>query len=236
MDRRRFLAGTGGAIVTAHTASVFGQESAGGISYACRPSVRQTAGPYLKKGSVLRSDIREDRPGVPLRLNVRVLNNGSCQAASDCIVDIWQCDAGGLYSAFDNIVFDPDTQQPTDRFIDQKDKTFLRGHQETNEYGVASFTTIYPGWYFPRLTHIHARIIVPGQEWATLDTQIYLPKDVEKEVFSREPYAGRGANPVDVRKDAVVKGDRDAVDSLTAKFEKDSDGFVGSIDIVADML
>ena len=234
MDRRKFIAGAGGAIVTAQTGQVFGQDAPGGISYECRESVRQTPGPYLKPGSQLRSDIREDRQGVPLRLDIQVTSNSTCQPASGCIVDIWHSDANGLYSAVDNIVFDPDTLRPTDDAIDRKDKTFLRGHQETNDRGIASFTTIYPGWYFPRLTHIHARIIVPGQEWATMDTQIYLPSDIEKEVFSREPYAGRGANPIDIYKDGVVKGDTVAVKSLTASLQPDSNGFVGRIELVAD--
>ena len=236
MDRRKFLAGAGGAIMTARTNDVLGQDTAGGMSFECRGTLRQTAGPYLKPGSIFRSDIREDRPGVPLELAIRVVNSFTCEPAPGCVVDLWQCDAGGFYSAFDNIVFDPATRLPTNAVIDRRDKTFLRGHQMTGDDGVATFTTIYPGWYFPRLTHIHVRVVVPGQEWTTMDTQIYLPADVEREVFSREPYVARGANPIDIRSDGVVKGDAEAVRRLTAALKPDGDGFSGAVDLVADML
>ena len=236
MDRRRFIAGASGALLTARTTGVLGQEGAGAMSYECRASIRQTAGPYLRPGSLFRSDIREDRPGVPLELAIRVVDSFTCRPASDCLVDVWHCDAGGLYSGFRNIVFDPDTQLPTDRFIDRQDRSYLRGHQVTGDDGIAKFTTIYPGWYYPRLTHIHVRVVARGQDWTTTDTQIYLPPDIEKAVFAREPYSKRGANPIDARKDGVVKGDDEAVRSLTARMRPASDGFSGTFDVVTSML
>jgi len=236
MDRRKFIAGAGGAILTAKTTGVLGQDDSVTMSYECHATLRQTAGPYLKPGSIFRSDIREDRPGVPLELAVRVLDNFTCGPAANCVVDVWHCDAGGLYSGFRNIVFDPGTRLPTDKYVDQQDRTFLRGHQVTGDDGIANFTTIYPGWYLPRLTHIHVRVVARGQEWTTTDTQIYLPSDVESAVFAREPYAKRGANPIDARKDGVVKGDVDAVRSLTAAVRPVSDGFSATIDVVTSML
>ncbi len=234
MDRRKFITSTGGIILASQTASVFGQIELGGPNYDCRMTTRQTAGPYLRPDSPLRSDIREDRTGVPIQLEVKVIGNRSCEPVEDRIVDIWQCDSDGLYSAAKNDVFDPITYRPNGDYIDRSDKTYLRGHQLTDQYGVVSFTTIYPGWYYPRLTHIHVRVMTPGAEWTTLDTQIYLPMDIEEAVFKKEPYASRGPNPIDVDKDGLVKGDTEEVNGLTVDLTPDSDGYKGHINVVVN--
>ncbi len=235
MDRRKFIASAGGAILTSQTTSVFGQTPLGGPNYACRMTRRQTAGPYLRPNSPLRSDIREDRQGVPVRLEIKLLSNASCEPAEQRIVDIWQCDANGLYSAVENDVFDPVSYSPTGETTDKRDQTYLRGHQRTDENGIAAFTTIYPGWYYPRLTHIHVRVMTENLDWTKLDTQIYLPAEVEKEVFKKEPYRTRGANPIDVMTDGAIKGDAVEVDSLTVDLIPDSDGYKARIEIVANL-
>lgn len=235
MDRRRFIAGAGGIILTSQAPNVFGEQLPIGPDEQCRQTIRQTPGPYGLPDSALRSDIREGRPGVPIRLEFKVVNSFSCQPAEGCIVDIWQCGADGVYSGVENVVFD-ETFAVVGEPIDMRGKTFLRGHQVTDENGVAAFTTIYPGWYFPRLTHIHVRTYVPGVEWTTLDTQIYLPADVEQEVFRLEPYATRGPNPIDGARDGVIKGDLDAMRALTVDLGRDGDGFAGTTEISLDML
>jgi hypothetical protein len=45
----------------------------------------------------------------------------------------------------------------------------------------------------------------------------------------------RGANPIDIRKDDVVKGDTEEVDGLTVDLVPDSDGSKGRIEIVANL-
>ena len=164
---------------------------------------------------------------MPLRLEFKVLNNLSCQPASGCSIDIWQCGVDGLYSGVDNIVFD-DSFKLIDEPIDMKDETFLRGHQITDENGIAVFETIYPGWYFPRLTHIHARTMVPGVDWTALDTQLYFPQDVEREVFRSKHYAKRGPNPISPRKDGLIKGDLQTMDKLTVDLRQEGEGLVGT--------
>jgi protocatechuate 3,4-dioxygenase beta subunit len=66
-------------------------------------------------------------------------------------VDIWQCDAEGVYS---------DAVDP--KYFDTTGKRFLRGYQRTDRHGVATFTTIYPGWYPTRTPHIHYKIRSPA--------------------------------------------------------------------------
>ena len=98
---------------------------------------------------------------------------------------------------------------------------------------MVAFTTIFSGWYMPRVAHIHLRLIWRDVEWTALDTQLYLPADVERAVYETEPYAARGPNPISMQRDVVVKGDTDSVDKLTVALDRDGDGYTGSFEIAA---
>ena len=63
----------------------------------------QTEGPYYVDTGLNRSDIREEREGVPLELtfNVSRVDEGdisACGPLAGAVVDIWHCDALGEYS------------------------------------------------------------------------------------------------------------------------------------------
>jgi protocatechuate 3,4-dioxygenase beta subunit len=57
-------------------------------------------GPFYLPGEHVRSAIAEGRPGVPLALDVRVLDAAACAPLAHAAVDIWQCDALGVYAGF----------------------------------------------------------------------------------------------------------------------------------------
>ncbi|NEQ28901.1 MAG: twin-arginine translocation pathway signal protein, partial [Microcoleus sp. SIO2G3] len=73
---------------------------------ACTVRPQQTEGPYFVDEKLNRSDIRSNptdgtvRAGVPLQLTMRVsqANGNSCRPIAGAIVDIWHCDAEGIYS------------------------------------------------------------------------------------------------------------------------------------------
>ena len=68
---------------------------------SCEATAELTEGPYYFDADAVRSDIREDRPGAALKLGVRVRSAGECAPIKDAVVDIWHCDAGGIYSGFE---------------------------------------------------------------------------------------------------------------------------------------
>ena len=107
---------------------------------SCAQTAEQTEGPYYFDADAIRSDIREDRDGTTLTLALRVREADGCTPIENAIVDIWHCDAGGVYSGF----------------ADGEGERFLRGAQATNADGIACSTTIYPGHYQGRAVHIHA--------------------------------------------------------------------------------
>ena len=111
-----------------------------------------TEGPYWVEEQLNRSDIRQDpsngttKAGTPLTLQINVYqsNTSGCVPVSNAMVDIWHCDAAGLYS-----------DEAANNTVGQK---FLRGFQMTDSNGTVTFTTIYPGWYNGRAVHIHVRV------------------------------------------------------------------------------
>jgi protocatechuate 3,4-dioxygenase beta subunit len=161
-----------------------------GTGGACAPAPNETVGPYPSLTDLVRSDIREGRTGLPVVLTLTVVNaNSNCSAVSGATVEIWQCDADGHYSQYAQGGYDGRSQ------------TFLRGLQTTDGAGRVTFTTVYPGWYAGRATHIHVEVTVGGRSVKV--TQIAFPEDVNAAVYASGQYAARGRNPTSNARDMV---------------------------------
>lgn len=51
-----------------------------------------TAGPYVwPRSETLRQDMREDQAGIPLYLDIGVLDVNTCEPAPNVMVDMWHC-------------------------------------------------------------------------------------------------------------------------------------------------
>ena len=201
--RRRAIAAFGTVSLGALLASCGDDDDAMDGARTCRVTAEQTEGPYYFDVDSIRSDIREGRPGTPLRLTFRVRDAGSCEPIADAVVDIWHCDAGGVYSGFD----------------EGEGERFLRGTQVTDKAGVAEFLTIYPGWYPGRTTHIHAKVHLDRQ--TALTTQVYFDDEVSNRVYERAPY--------EQGRDSSNGADGIFDESLVLTLREDGDGYAGAI-------
>src|SRR6202012_1667943 len=67
---------------------------------ACTLAPEQEQGPFYVSGEMLRADIAEAKAGVPLDLHVAILDARTCEPLAGAAVDLWHCDAMGLYSGF----------------------------------------------------------------------------------------------------------------------------------------
>ena len=120
-----------------------------------------TEGPYYVAGEKLRRDVTEGKPGTSLLLNLTVVNASTCKAVKNASVEIWHCDAGGVYSG---------------SVANNAGTNFLRGVQKTSAAGIATFKTIYPGFYQGRAVHIHVKVHVGGSVVHT--GQLFFPASV----------------------------------------------------------
>jgi protocatechuate 3,4-dioxygenase beta subunit len=168
---------------------------------ACTLTPEQTEGPYYFDVDSIRSDIREDREGVPLELAIRIRDE-RCEPIRNAVVDVWHCDAAGSYSGF------------------EEEGTFLRGAQVTDADGIVEFTTIYPGWYPGRTVHIHAKVHLDKQ--TVLTTQLYFDERTTAAVYRRPPYASDTGDTTN-RTDGIFD------ERLVLRLTEAGDGYRGAI-------
>ncbi|TXK48756.1 intradiol ring-cleavage dioxygenase [Pontibacter qinzhouensis] len=124
----------------------------GSGSSGCTVAPTETAGPFPTKSpaSYMRSDITDGRTGYKMTAKITIGNiNNACAGLANAIVDIWHCDAQGNYSEYGGTGMQATNYQSVH---------FLRGRQVTDANGLVTFTTIFPGWYTGRATHIHVHV------------------------------------------------------------------------------
>ena len=178
---------------------------------SCSVTAELTEGPYYFDVDAIRSDITEDREGTPLRLAVRVLDAGSCEPIENAVVDIWHCDAGGLYSGFESASTggpgggDPGGGGGPGGGGRTDERTYLRGAQATNEHGIVQFRTIYPGWYQGRTVHTHAKVHLDRR--TALTSQLFFADAFSDRIYTREPYRSDGEREVRNDGDGIYRED-----------------------------
>lgn len=159
-----------------------------------------TEGPYYIDPGLVRADIREGRPGLPLRMRMQVVDP-SCQPIPGARVDVWQCDAQGNYSGF--------AGQGSDRVDNTAGQTFLRGTQMAGPDGVATFRTIYPGWYRGRTAHVHFKVFLDRRN--VLTGQMFFPDRFSDGVYAQiADYARPGERGMRNSNDGIARRAGDA--------------------------
>ncbi len=231
ISRRRFVTSS---VVFATTLEL--QRAAWALGFSQQPPVcqlvaEQEEGPYFIPGEALRSNVRENKPGIPLFLRIGILDARSCKPLQRVAVNIWSCDALGLYSGFtkQNPMgpggpppdFDPQHSgnrpgppegfgpPPANHTTDKL--TFLRGVQITDRNGAVNFQTIVPGFYMGRTNHIHFQVrsgidgadgkLAAGHISHT--GQIFLPEDLLASLMTKVPYSEHKIHRTTPTEDAV---------------------------------
>jgi protocatechuate 3,4-dioxygenase beta subunit len=193
---------------------------------ACVVAPELTEGPYYVDIDFERSDIRSDPStgevvqGAPLQLVLRALQVGGngCTPLAGASIDIWHCDALGVYS---------DSQDPG---FDTTGQFFLRGYQVTDENGIVQFTTIYPGWYQGRAVHIHFKVQgdAGSGESYEFTSQFFFDEAVTDVVHAQEPYASKGYRTLLNEDDMIYQ---DGGSQLMLSLTRTDDGYTGTFDI-----
>jgi len=196
----------------------------------CTLTKEMTEGPYYLDGQYVRADITEGKAGLPLKLTLTVVDDDTCVPISNALVELWHADALGEYSGFvgNNGHSEPDSG------------TFLRGGVLTNASGVASITTVYPGWYRGRCVHIHVKVhtnvtltsdgsFTGGQELHT--GQLFFDETITTGVARVSPYSTNRVTRTTLAQDSIYddKGAASGLLTLTALGSSTSSGYAGTL-------
>ena len=197
---------------------------------SCVAKPELTEGPYFVDAKLDRSDIRGEPGGgsavagaaLAVSFAVSRLDRQACAPLADAIVDVWQCDAQGVYSG----VRDPQ--------FDTSGKQFLRGFQRTDKGGIARFTTIYPGWYPGRAVHIHFKIRTSAASSAyEFTSQVFFDDAFSDRLFAEDASYRRAG-----RRDTMNASDgifRQSRGQLTLPVAKTAAGMTAALNIALDL-
>ena len=180
-------------------------------------------GPFFVDEKLNRSDIRTDpvtravSAGVPLALtfNVSRVAGNACTPLTGAYLDVWHCDAGGVYSD-----------------VEGESHKFLRGYQLTDGNGAAKFTTVYPGWYPGRAVHIHfkLRLFAGSTKSYEFTSQLFFNDALTDSVHAQAPYDSRGSRNTRNANDGIFNSlSATEKPALTLQASKVGSGYEGVI-------
>jgi protocatechuate 3,4-dioxygenase beta subunit len=217
---------------------------------ACTLVAEQEEGPYYINAPLVRQDIREGKVGVPLQLRVALVDAKRCSPLPNAALDIWHCDATGVYSGFTVTGggFPGGRGRrggpPSARITDET--RFLRGIQVTNKDGVAQFQTVYPGWYAGRTIHVHIKVHLgggmAGETYAGGHVchtgQFFFPEDLTAQIAKLDPYISHSKVHRTLQSEDHVylsQGGSQSVLTVDRQTKRsDSDGFIANITVAVD--
>ena len=210
---------------TSSTTAAGGTTGSTSGSATCVLTAALTEGPYFVDAKLNRSDIRTDpttgvvSAGIPLSLtfNVSRVANSACTPLTGAYLDVWHCDAAGVYSD-----------------VSGSTRQFLRGYQITDVNGVAAFSTIYPGWYSGRAVHIHFKLRLFAGATTTYEftSQFFFDDTLTDSVYTQSPYSSRPGRDTRNANDGIYNS-LSTTDKagLTLQTSKTSDGYAGVINL-----
>lgn len=202
----------------------------------------ETAGPYpadgsndvngetvdvLEESGIVRRDIRSSIAGgdavagVALTFSLTITDLAAGDVPFENVaVYAWHCDAQGRYSMYSDGV---------------QDQTWLRGVQVADANGRVTFTSVMPGCYLGRWTHIHFEVYpdldsITDSGNAIATSQMAFPQDVLDTVYQRGEYSGSAANlaQISLDSDNVFGEDGGALQMATVSGDAES-GYLASL-------
>jgi protocatechuate 3,4-dioxygenase beta subunit len=205
----------------------------------CADIPEETGGPFpgdgtngpnvLTASGAVRSDIttsfagmKGTAAGVPLSVTFTIIDAATCKPAKGYAVYAWHADQVGRYSLYS---------------AGATDQNYLRGVQETDASGNATFKTVFPGCYDGRWPHIHFEVFpslqAAGDAKKRIATsQIAMPKAECEQAYGAAGYSASIANlaRVGIESDGVF-GDDGAVHELPTMTGSATAGFTAALNV-----
>jgi protocatechuate 3,4-dioxygenase beta subunit len=194
-------------------------------SATCVLTAALTEGPYFVDEKLNRADIRSDPVTgavssgqlLTLTFNVSRVAGSSCTPLTGAYLDVWHCDAAGVYSD-----------------VSGSSCKFLRGYQITDASGVAQFTTVYPGWYTGRAVHIHfkLRLFTGSTQTYEFTSQFFFDEALTSTVHAQAPYSSKGTRNTLNSSDGIYNSlSSTEKTALTLQATKSGDTYTGVINL-----
>jgi protocatechuate 3,4-dioxygenase beta subunit len=207
-----------------------GDDYVAAAASACTLTAEQEEGPFYVAVDAVRENIVLGQTGLPFELTITIVNSRTCKPMKQAGVDIWHCNARGVYSDISS-----------EHTLGQ---TYLRGVQFTDKHGQVTFKTIFPGHYSGRSTHIHARIHIGSHGHNGKLTgghishtgQMFPSDAVNAEVYRLAPYNSESAAVVTHSQDRVwtQQHGSEALLKITKRGHRLAKGLVGSVTLAVD--
>ena len=214
-------------------------------SLHCVLTQESTEGPFYVEHPLIRSSITEDRDGIPLSLEINLVDVTTCEPAVGAMVDIWHADVPGEYSGWAQAAEGSSHDSLKKPGTPFEDSRWLRGVQPSDKHGRVIFDTIIPGWYRGRATHIHVKVhignvtvddgVLIGGGNISHTGQFFFSDDlITKLSKTREPYMTRRKEmePVLNGDDGIYVHDDGAEQVIT--ITRDGEGYTGKITVGID--
>ncbi|KAF2690805.1 aromatic compound dioxygenase [Lentithecium fluviatile CBS 122367] len=184
---------------------------------SCILSPEVTQGPYWVSGELVRQDMSEDQAGVPMTLDIQIIDVNTCEPVPQVYLEAWHCNATGVYSG---VIASGNGDSSDETNLDN---TFLRGINLSDDDGIVTFDTVFPGHYTGRTTHIHVLSHVD----ATLNAnntlsggnithvgQVFFDQDLISLVETEEPYASNTQELMTNAEDSILAEEAADVDPM----------------------
>lgn len=183
--------------------------------------VDDSASGYFRSNIVSNLDGSDTQTGIPLALTVYIYDaKNNCAAMQNVQVDIWHCNAAGVYSA--------ESSEST------SSQSWLRGYQLTDANGKVEFQTILPGWYQGRTTHVHMRLrstYDSTDNSGTNTMQVFFDQTlIDTLATSVAPYSSEGTNSTTNASDRVYSQQEKGTTLLTLS-GSDTAGYTATFNI-----
>lgn len=201
----------------------------------CVLNAEVTEGPYSLDGALVREDIREDKEGFEVQYTFTVVDVANdCAPLEGALVEIWHCDHLGEYSGFVG----------GNGHEEEDNGTFLRGGVLTDSSGIAKMTSIWPGHYVSRCTHVHMRVHTDVTLTDTSYTggevihtgQLFFDEDINAEIQATSPYSANTTPETTLSNDSIYDdgGAASGLLTLTALGSSVSDGYAATLTVGVD--
>ncbi|KAJ3715236.1 Intradiol ring-cleavage dioxygenase [Lentinula guzmanii] len=212
-------------------------------SSTCVLAPEAMEGPYYINNEMIRNNLTEGQLGVPLTLDISVIDVTTCEPMEDVLVEIW----AGMAIPGHGRPGGPEgpPSQPLSR-----NETFLRGGAPTSSDGVVELVTVYPGFYAGRTAHIHTMI---HMNWERSDNgtfvstsgtvlhigQFFFQETWNDKVYATSPYIENNNKRTHNNEDGQMEDSEDAdgnsaILDISAAGEDLTEGLVGFVTVVVN--